>query len=225
LRAANYKKVSPEVVELKKQLEDAQLEARRAAKEAKELSNQLRKKTGKREFNPRPLTAGESLFLAESLKPGMTMAQAARNVGFKRTPNKNRVVRRHRQEFIDRQMKAADISAERTLTEIARVAYFDPRKMFDETGNLIPVTEMDNDTAAAIAGMDIEKRTEGRGENAETYYILKVKIAPKVAALELLTKLDVERQKANGGSLQPPQVQVNFVAPTVNVSFEGASTQ
>lgn len=43
------------------------------------------------------------------------------------------------------------ITLERTLREIAKGAFHDPRKFFDDSGALKPVTELDDDTAAAIA--------------------------------------------------------------------------
>jgi hypothetical protein len=163
---------------------------------------------------PHGLKPGEALYAAESLKPGITKAEAARAAGLDFVPN-GAAVTRYRAELIQKQLEAADVTAERTLREIARVAYFDPRRLFDGRGNLVPIPNLDDDTAAAIAGLDVERRTEGRGEDAEVYYVLKVKLASKVQALDLLTRLDVERQKAVGGSLQPPAVNISFVQNNV----------
>ena len=48
-----------------------------------------------------------------------------------------------------------EISAERVLLEIARLATFDPRKLYDADGNLIPIHKLDDDTAACVAGIEI----------------------------------------------------------------------
>ncbi|MDF2189298.1 terminase small subunit [Paraflavitalea sp. CAU 1676] len=50
-----------------------------------------------------------------------------------------------------------DISMERTLLEIARVAYSDPRRLFDEEGRLKPITELDDDTAAVISHIEVDE--------------------------------------------------------------------
>src|SRR4051812_27986220 len=44
----------------------------------------------------------------------------------------------------------AGISTERVLKEYGRLAFLDIRKAFDENGNLRPVHELDDDTAAAV---------------------------------------------------------------------------
>lgn len=161
-------------------------------------------KLPKKPRKSRVLRPGEAKFVAESIKPGLSKVEAARRAGLDYVPQGAHVAR-YRQELIRKQMTLADISTERTLLEIARVAYFDPRRMFDDRGNLIPVTQLDDDTAACIAGLDVERRTEGKGEDAETYYVMKIKISNKVSALDLLTKLDLEaRRNGKNGPLQPP---------------------
>jgi phage terminase small subunit len=56
-----------------------------------------------------------------------------------------------------------DIDADRVLKEIARLAFHDPRKLFDEDGHLLPVSQWDDDTAAAVAGIEVVKLFEGKG--------------------------------------------------------------
>lgn len=60
-----------------------------------------------------------------------------------------------------------DISEERVLREIARLAFFDIRKLYREDGSLKLPSEWDDDTAAAIAGMDVEDLYYGKGDNRE----------------------------------------------------------
>jgi phage terminase small subunit len=48
------------------------------------------------------------------------------------------------------------ITQERVLREAARIAFFDPRRVFDETGRLLPIHELDDDTAAAIARVELD---------------------------------------------------------------------
>jgi len=81
------------------------------------------------------------------------------------------------------------ISNERVLREIARLALFDPRSLFREDGTPKPINELDDDTAAAIAGLDVLEEFEGSGKDRVFIgYTKKYKIADKNAALEKLAK-------------------------------------
>lgn len=77
----------------------------------------------------------------------------------------------------------ADI--ERVFKEAARIALFDPRKMFDDDGKPLHISRLDDDTAAAISGLEIV--TKGNSEMGFGE-VLKVKIADKNAAIEKLFK-------------------------------------
>lgn len=81
--------------------------------------------------------------------------------------------------------KRTEITQDRVLLEIARLALFDPRKLFKEDGSPKGITELDDDTAAAIAGLDVVATG-----NAETGVgqVMKIKIADKNAALEKLAR-------------------------------------
>lgn len=82
-----------------------------------------------------------------------------------------------------------DISRERVLQEIARIAFFDPRRMFAADGRPLEVTELDDDTAAVVAGLDVLEEYEGRGEDRILIgHIKKWKLADKKGALDMLMK-------------------------------------
>lgn len=70
-----------------------------------------------------------------------------------------------------------EITAERVLLERARLAFFDPRKLFDAKGKPLAIHQLDEDTAAIVAGFDLE-----RGKLA------KVKLADKNSSLTALEK-------------------------------------
>jgi phage terminase small subunit len=59
-----------------------------------------------------------------------------------------------KQRMEERQQRL-DLSADRVLQEIAKIAFFDPRKLFNQDGSLKNINELDADTAAAIAGFEI----------------------------------------------------------------------
>jgi hypothetical protein len=52
------------------------------------------------------------------------------------------------------------LSVERTLREVARVAYADPRRLFRADGTLVPIVELDEDAAGMIAAIEVDE--EGR---------------------------------------------------------------
>jgi phage terminase small subunit len=80
-----------------------------------------------------------------------------------------------------------EISAENVLRELARLAFLDPRNFYDANGALRNVTDLDDDTAACIAGMEVEDVYHGRGEErVKIGYCRKIKFADKGAHLERL---------------------------------------
>lgn len=80
-----------------------------------------------------------------------------------------------------------EISAERVLQELAKLAFLDPRSFFDSTGALIPITELDSSVAACLSGMEVEELFEGRGENRQHIgRVKKIKFADKGQNLERL---------------------------------------
>jgi len=98
------------------------------------------------------------------------------------------------QSRIDELRKAAsdiaNVSNARVIQEIARLALFDPRKLFFDDGTPKPITSLDDDTAAALAGLDVTEEFEGSGEDRKFVgYTKKYKIADKNSALEKLAKI------------------------------------
>jgi phage terminase small subunit len=76
------------------------------------------------------------------------------------------------------------ITQDRVLQELARIAFFDPRKLLDESGNPRSLTDLDDDTAAAVAGLDLLEEYRGSGDEREFVgYVKKFKIADKNTAL------------------------------------------
>lgn len=90
----------------------------------------------------------------------------------------------------DSRLERMELTDERISREIARIAFFDPRRMFDTEGNPKPLHELDDDTAAAIAGLEVLEQFEGRGEDRVFVgYLKKYKIADKNAALTNAAKI------------------------------------
>ncbi len=108
--------------------------------------------------------------------------------------------------------KAATITSERVMQEYARIAFFDPRKLFDEDGSPKSVTELDDDTAAAIAGIEVV--TIGNAEMG-IGQVRKYRIADKKGALDSVAKIlgmIVDRRELtgkNGGPIEHTLLQVS----------------
>mgnify|MGYP001016358776 CR=1 FL=1 len=83
--------------------------------------------------------------------------------------------------------KNTGLSVERVLTEAMRLAFFDIRKLADSEGNPIPINQLDDDTAAAIQGLELATE-RSRGEEPTETVVRKYKVADKNAALERLFK-------------------------------------
>ena len=82
-----------------------------------------------------------------------------------------------------------EVSVERVLQELSRLAFHDLRKLYNEDGSLKPPKEWDDDTAAAVAGLEIFEEFSGQGKEREKIgETKKVKVWDKKGALELLGK-------------------------------------
>lgn len=59
-------------------------------------------------------------------------------------------------ELGGKHLRRHEVTVDRVIAEYARLAFLDIRKAFDEEGCLKPIHEMDDDTAAAISGIEVE---------------------------------------------------------------------
>lgn len=137
------------------------------------------------------MTPRQSRFVEEYLID-LNASQAAIRAKYKGDPNTigpRLLANVGVQEAIARRMaersKRMEITQDRVLKERARLAFFDVRKLLDNAGNPLPIQALDDDTAAAIAGLDVV--TIGNAEAGEGQ-ILKIKWADKSAHLTALEK-------------------------------------
>jgi len=90
------------------------------------------------------------------------------------------------QRMKDRE-KRTEITQDMVLKELAKLGFFDPRKLFHPDGKPKDITELDDDTAACIAGLEVLEQYEGNGDNREYVgYVKKYKLTDKKGSLELL---------------------------------------
>lgn len=87
-----------------------------------------------------------------------------------------------------RLLQLTDITADRTRIELARIGYADPRKFYDENGDLLAIDKLDDDSAAVIAGTEhiMKNATAGDGKIDR---VLKIKQWDKNRALDTLAKI------------------------------------
>jgi len=81
-----------------------------------------------------------------------------------------------------RMAKRLEVTAERTLRELAKVAFYDPREMYDAGGRPLLVGELDDMNAAALAGIE----TAVKEEDGVVTVTHKYRMTDRVKALELL---------------------------------------
>jgi phage terminase small subunit len=86
---------------------------------------------------------------------------------------------------MDKRSAKLEITAERVLQEIAKLAFCDPRKFFDDDGRIKPMSEIDDDTAAALAGIETMHKVVGE-ESDGCIVLTKIKMADKGQNLERL---------------------------------------
>ncbi|MCK5836885.1 MAG: terminase small subunit [Desulfobacula sp.] len=111
-----------------------------------------------------------------------------------------------------------EITADRTIQEVARIATFDPRKLY-RNGRLLNVWELDDDTAACIGGI---KHTTiyPKDKDLAKKIIVEFKIWDKNSALDKLMRIQQIGQPVSQiPSMQPVQdnrtyIQIN----TANLS-------
>ncbi|MGX0136321.1 terminase small subunit [Cupriavidus metallidurans] len=118
-----------------------------------------------------------------------------------------------------------EITQDRVLQEVARLAFLDIRKALNPDGTLKNIMELDDDTAAAIAGLEIFEEFTGKGEERTFVgYTKKIKLADKKGVLELLMrhmgmlndKLKLQGDAKNPLVLLLEQLQGTAIKPVQN---------
>lgn len=146
------------------------------------------------------LTGRQAAFVAEYLKD-KNATQAAIRAGYspataRQTAAENMTkpviadaIKAATDEMLAKVQEETGITLSRTLREIARIGYFDPRKLFRPDGSPLPINELDDETAAALAGIEVLEEFEGSGKDRVFVgYTKKYRVADKKGALDMLMK-------------------------------------
>lgn len=154
-----------------------------------------------------PLSLKEQVFVREFLKDGNgTRAAIAAGYSAKSASVTGSKLQRKAKvaaelaKLREKLLAKHEISAEKVLQALADVAFFDPRKFFEQgvvvmtdgtkvfTERLRLVSELDDVTVKALKGCDVEKLFKhfGKGQAEESGTITKIRFADRLEALELL---------------------------------------
>ncbi len=144
------------------------------------------------------ITIKQSRFIDEYLLD-MNATQAAIRAGYSAKTASSQWERLLRNAEIRKAISTAsvklafrvEVTAERVLRERARLAFFDIRKLLDTEGNPVPLQDLDEDVAAAIAGLDVATSVSDDGITRTK--VRKYRLAnkePSLAALEKRLGLD-----------------------------------
>lgn len=82
-----------------------------------------------------------------------------------------------------------EVTAERVIAELGRLAFSDMRQLYNAEGGLKPISEWPEDAARAVAGIDTDELFDGFGNAREQVGVTKkVRLWAKNHALETLAR-------------------------------------
>jgi phage terminase small subunit len=150
-------------------------------------------RAGKRGSTSHNLTARQKLFALEYLKD-LNATEAAIRAGYSpRTAEaagsrllRNVKVLAEIQAAMDKRCEKLELTAKYTLRAITNIGHFDPRKLFDEKGNMKDIPDLDADTARIISGFDFVTLYDGDGDQKHAFgQLRKIRLRDSLKALDL----------------------------------------
>ena len=132
------------------------------------------------------LTDNQRLFVKEYIACNFNGAKAARNAGYKeknaRITAAELLKKPHIQvalsKEVEKRLKSIDVTAERVLSEIKTISFFNIQDVYDENGIIIPVQDLPPTVASNIAEVVLDSSQN----------IIKYKFFDKRGALEMFAK-------------------------------------
>lgn len=170
---------------------------------------------------PASLTARQQRFVDEYLID-LNATQAAARAGYSaRTANEQGArllakvsVRSAIAEAMRAREKRTHITQDRVLQELARIAFFDIRRLYREDGSLKNPSELDDEAAAVLAGIDVVEQQTVSVEDGEVTrlptFTKKAKVFDKGTALTLAMRhLGMLQDKVeHSGSIATPELKL-----------------
>lgn len=112
-------------------------------------------------------------------------------------------------------MKKEEITTDRIIAEMAKLAFLDPRTFYDNNGKPIPIQELSDDSAAALAGIEVHKL----GKEQEWAEVVKYKLADKLNALNALGRAFNLFEKDNNRKLDVNLKDISATERARRVAF------
>lgn len=100
-------------------------------------------------------------------------------------------------------MERLSCSGDRIIEEAMKLAFYDPRNMFDSDNRIIPVQDLDPDHAAVIEGIETLHKVVG-DDNDGMAVTTKIKLPSKRGALEFLAK--IKKMTSDATPIQDPRI-------------------
>jgi phage terminase small subunit len=101
--------------------------------------------------------------------------------------------------------EAVGLRQEMVVREMMAIGFSDVRQLFNEDGTLRPISELPDEAARAIAGVDVEDILTGRGKKLKRRsQMRKVKLWDKVKALSDLSRISgLDKADSGAGAIGP----------------------
>lgn len=141
--------------------------------------------------------SGKQLLFAKEYLVDLNATQAAKRAGYSEKTaasiglenlSKPLIAAAIKKE-IGKRERRVEMDMDWVMIQYKRLAAFDIRKAYDENGNLKPIRDLDDDTAAAISSIESEEIYSGGGiDRANIGKLSKIKTYDKRAALSDVTK-------------------------------------
>lgn len=145
----------------------------------------------------KPLSIRHQLFIENYISNGYNATKAYLDAGYSSTggtarvsahkllkdPRTKKVINTTKQELLNA-IKADQL---KTVQQVQRCVFADPRKLFDEDGRMVAIHEIDDSTAAAISGIKIIKKRDPNTD--ELVDVVEVKLVDKKGSAEQLLKI------------------------------------
>lgn len=151
---------------------------------------------------PKGLTPRQSLFVLEYLKDQNATA-AYKRAGYKssgsaaevgasqilRNPKVKDAIEDGLAKLRQKVEEETGVTLKRVIEEIAKGAFFDPRKMFHADGSPKQITDLPDAEASALAGLEVLEQFEGAGQDRVFVgYLKKFKLSDRKGYLDMLMK-------------------------------------
>jgi phage terminase small subunit len=105
----------------------------------------------------------------------------------------------------DELSKAHRLTTDSVMAELSKIVHADPRKLFDDSGTLLPIRQWPDDMAGAVASIEVDELFDGKGKGRKFIgYTKKVKFWDKNSGIEKAMKhlgLFAEDNKQRMGAL------------------------